>query len=308
MNNDGPFIRNVLVKISMPLNNADLSRGGKEYTFKGDGSAEKLRIKFTVHKHMASTGIPSLIQIYNLTRESRQILSATADATMTLSAGWQNTQIVQIFKGALLYVTHQRDGANIVTNLMSIEGYFGSIKQVINATAPNGNQLQTLVYSLASEMPDIDVDMNFINVPNITFGNQGFTYAGTTDMTLDKLSRTYGFTWWIHNGIFYTKIDGQPFDYPSVLVNESNGLIRADPMLFLAADALENRQTGITVNTFFNPNIKAGGKIKLQSVLNDRLNGEYEVHNITHMGDTHGDSWTTIAENARFFIPSASLR
>ena len=298
---DSPFIRQVKVEV-FPV-------AGASYTFEGDGSNDKLRIKFTVHKHMVSTGMPSMIQVYNLSRETRGKLSETQNPTLVMRAGWQNTKVVQVFLGSLLYVTHQREGASIVTNLMVIEGYFGLFKKVtFDVMSPN-TKLIDLVVSMASSIPNLVVDANFVDIPkNITFGNQGKTHAGPVDRKLDELARVYGFTWWIDNGVFYAKTDGRPFNKDtsnSVLVNQTNGLLRADPMLCLALDQLVDRTTGITISSIFNPNIKVGGTVSLQSSLNSRLNGDYEVHDITHSGDTHENAWTTRVESLKYFDSAA---
>ena len=298
---DSPFIRQVKVEI-FPFE-------GKSLILEGDGSNSKLRIKFTVHKHMVSTGIPSTIQVYNLSRNLRDKLSASTDVTVALSAGWQNTKIVEIFLGSLLYVTHQREGADIVTSLMTIEGYFGLFRKVVFDVFSPNTKIADLVLAMAMQIPNIQYDKNFIDIPDsVKLGNQGKTQAGSVDRKLDELARVYGFTWWIDNGIFYAKTDGQPFKKAIsnfVLVNRTNGLLRADPMLCLAVDQLVDRQTGITINSMLNPAIKIGGTVQLQSSMNSQLDGDYEVHNVVHSGDTHENAWTTRVESMKYFDSAA---
>lgn len=298
MNDNYPFGRQIKVQI-FPLT-------GQAYTFEGDGSPQKLRIKFMINKRMGSTGIPSIIQIYNLTKETRNKLSEATGVTMIVSAGWQNTKIIQLFIGSLLYATHQREGAAIVTSLMSIEGFFGLFKRVVTGTVLPGVKIQEVVETLAKQIPEVSVDKKLIKVPDYVFGNQGYSYAGTIDKTLDRLARSYGFTWWIDNGVFYAKTDGQPLNtLDNVLINESNGLLRADPMLSFAGDLRQDQQIGVTVSSLLNPRVKVGFYFTLQSILNDKLNGTYEVHNLTNIGDTHSNEWKSTIESLKFVDSSA---
>ena len=287
-----PFLRQIEVEIG-PLQ--EWQGGGdsrQSIHLFGDGSPDTFRIKFNIQKHIIATASPTTIGIYNLGPKLRSTLQ-TGGAQVTIRAGWLNTGMVNVFKGSLLACIHQREGADIVTTLISLAGYGGTSKAIISRTFSGGSRLRDVLKSIASEVEGLTIDPRCIQVRDLTIGPQGQSFAGQPTEWLDKLARVCGFSWWIDEGVFYALDDGEVFQGGEVLINSSNGfLLRAEPML---ATPMQ-KQAGVSIQSLFIPYVRPGHKVRLETALNPLLDGSYKIHSLSHNGDTHSTQWTTSTE------------
>ena len=287
-----PFLRHVEVLIG-PLK--EWQGGGNSSVatkIVADGTNERLRIKFSVRSHIVSTASPSVISIYNITKELRNSLSQPG-IQIVLRAGWENTNILNIFQGGLLAAVTYRENADLVTTLTSLSAGDCLNRAIISSTVQSGTKLSALVKSIASQIPGINVFDNLIQVPDIKIGSQGHSFAGSAQDALDKLARTYGFNWWVDKGIFKAITDQKGLTGSIVDISSDNGsLIRAEPILA----APWQIQYGVSITSLFNPLIEAGGVVNLKHALNPKLSGTYLVHSLSHNGDSHSSTWTTQTE------------
>jgi hypothetical protein len=269
---------------------------------------------------MPDAAIPSSIQIYNLSKELRGELSKVSGAKVRVSAGWANAPVVEVFTGSMLYATHQREGADIITTLFVLSGWtptsacalcFAPNTRIIDivlsmlvpptgpAVVPLGTESDLNPPSIATSLlfPGITVDAkNILISPGYVTGSQGYSDAGSTRDVLNRLSRTYRFTWWINQNVFYASDDlAGPLPGGEVTISSKNGfLLRAEPMLSMAPD--RSVATGITITSLFEPNLQPGFAVKLESEFNPQLNRSYTILNLTHVGDTHSDAWISQVE------------
>lgn len=287
---DQPFNRRIEVLIG-PL--AEW-RGGGDTTqaikLVGDGTTDGLRIKFCIHKHVVSTASPTTISVYNLGPGLRNALK-TKDAKISIRAGWENTGMVQVFSGSVLAAVNNRQGPDIVTDIMSLAGYSGTARSVTSKVFSGGTKLGDVVVALAQDLVGVSVDKKHIDVKDTKYGGQGWSFAGMVTEGLDKLARVYGFSWWIDQGRFHAVDDGRALRGGSTpLISGVNGfLLRAEPML---ASPFQMK-TGASIYSIFNPFVEAGRSVKLESSVNPDLNGVYKVHTLQHDGDTHSSQWQT---------------
>ena len=283
-----PFLRQVEVLIGPT---EEWRGGGNErqsIRLVGDGSSDNFAIKFTVNKHVISTASPSIIQVYNLSQALRESLRSS-ETKIVLRAGWKNTGLVQVFTGSLLYVSHQREGADIITNLISLAGYGGMSRTIISATFADLTKVRDIVKAFAMQIPGVTVDDKLIDLPDLAAGSQGWSFAGPVNAGLDKLSRSYKFDWWINNGVFYALGHDKTITGTVKLSSENGFLMRVEPML---ATPMQ-KQIGVSIQSLFNPYVEPGRIVEVESAVNPRLNGRYKVHTLYHSGDTHSTQWTT---------------
>jgi len=258
-----------------------------------DGSQDGLRISFSVHKHAMTTATPTIVSVYNLSAGLRVALQEPG-AQIKMRVGWLNTELVDLFTGSLLAAVHKREGANIVTDLISLAGWGGVSRSITSTTFGKGVLIKDAVSQLANKIPGVTVDPKLINLKNTRIGSQGLSFVGSTEASLNKLSRVYGFTWWINDGVFYAKNDDRAFASGKVVISYKDGsLLRAEPML---ASPMQI-QAGVTIQSVLNPLIQPGHMVKLESGLNKKLNRDYVVHTLAHQGDTHGQQWQSMIES-----------
>jgi len=288
-----PYLRRVKLLIG-PL---EEWRGGGDarqaITLEGDGTQNGFRIKFNITKHCISTASPSSIQIYNLSRGLRNSLQK-AGAQIALFVGWDNIDYSLLFTGSLLNSYSARQGADIITTLLSNPAFGGMSKTIISKTFAGGTDVKTIVLDLAKSIPGVIVDPKNIQIENnATLGNQGLSMCAPTNSLLDSISRVHGFSWHVDNGVFYAVTDGKPLSSSGRVLIDPQNLLQAEPML---ASPMQVR-AGVSISCMLNPNIVPNGVVSLQTALNENINGDYVVHNLSHSGDTHGQSWESRIES-----------
>lgn len=296
--NEQPWLRRVEVYID-PL---EEWRGGGDRKLAakivGDGTTEKLRIRFEIHKSIISTPAACHVYIYNLgtafrstLREGAAVLTADnimkkRGAQVELKIGWENTAIVTAFSGTLYGVTLDREGPDIVTTLICLAGYGGTSRGLISQTWGGGTKLTSIVKTMAGKIPGITIGP--INITERDMGSQGLSHCGLAKDGLDKLARSYGFSWWIDKGIFHAVDDEKALQGREVMISYKNGtLLRAEPMLVSPF----SKQRGTSIRALINPNVEPGHMVKLESEINPQLNGSYKVHDLVQTGDTHSSEW-----------------
>lgn len=304
---DQPWLRQVEIYIG-PLQEWQ-GGGNQDLAVKmvGDGTNNNLRIRFEIRKSILSIPSPSRISVYNLGKQTRASLqksiyqlgrSATGSgsgdsiiqpgAMVNLKVGWQNTKIITIFSGSLYGVVSEREGPEIVTNLICLAGYGGTSRGLVTQTWGGGTKLSAIIKALAANFPGISIGP--VNITEeYTIGNKGFSCCGLAKDVLNNLSRTYGFSWWIDKGIFNAATDQQAIPgNQQVLISYKNGtLFRAEPMLC----GPFQKQNGVTIRALLNPAVEAGNTVQLESSVNPKINGSYLAHTVSMTGDTHSSDW-----------------
>lgn len=136
------------------------------------------------------------------------------------------------------------------------------------------------------------VDPKMVQVGDYILPKRGWSSSGSAEEELNRLSRNYGFSWTVNDGVFQAVDDRKCLSGSLVLVNSNSGLMRADPILVSPFQ----KQAGVSVQTLGNPYIQPGRPIQLLSTVNPQINGIYKIHALTHSGDTHSSQWTTSTE------------
>lgn len=255
----------------------------------GDGTDINLRIKFSIPKHIVSTPSPTVISIYGLSSGARGALQ-NSGAQVIVNIGWDNVGLINVFKGSLLAVTIQREGPDIITQLLCLAGIGAISRSTLSVAFESQTTLKDMVIRAAKELPGITVDPKLVQISKISIGSQGYSFAGMTSEILDKLARVHKFSWWISDGVFHALDDDGVLSLEIVVLSSVNGfLMRAESMLSSPMQI----QTGVKIESLLNPYIKPGGSVLLETKINSTLSGLCKVHSMTHQGDTHSNTWTT---------------
>ena len=253
-----------------------------------DGTPDNLRMKFSVNKSIVTTASPSVVSIYNLGPQLRSAIKKS-ELTITLFAGWANLGLIKVFSGTIYNSVSYRQGADIVTDLLSLAGWGGVMRSSVAYSFNQGSLLKDIVESLAKAIPGVSVDPKLIQVPTVIIGNQGWSFVGTVNEGLTSLGKVHGFSWWIDQGVFYALDDAQAFLGGTLPVFSSSdgSLFRAEPML----TSPMQKQQGVSISGLFNPLVQPGKLVSLESTVNPDLNGNYKVHTLAFSGDSHSSQW-----------------
>ena len=319
-----PYLRRieVLVGPMMDWERSDLLFDQLAMTatrFYADGTPDNLRISCRIAKHIMTTSTPTTIDIYNLKEETRDQLQQPG-LSVVVNAGWENSAMFNLASMSLFSAVSRRQGPDIITTISGLAGYGGMNRTIVSESFNQGANLKQVIMSLARKIPGLSVEeANIIVDPTIEFGSAGYTTQGPVRDALNRLGRTYGFTWNVNDGKFwaytnlFTAKTGKPTEYGEWLqddirkrqntaidVSAATGLSRVELALVPGASeqlAKVNTYTGVTTYSTFNPLIQPGRFIRVTSITNpDKDKTQfYMCHTVDHRIDSHGMDAETVA-------------
>lgn len=281
-----PWLRKLVITLG-PLEEYKNAAEGNIIQFVSDGTQNGLRAVCNINKTVQGMPSPSTINIYNLSRDTRNGIQRTL-TKVTVEAGWENTELHKVFQGSVMSVTSERQGSDIVSKLTCLQGYGSLARSIASVSYAGGLPVASAVKDLGGRLEGVTInDANLKDVEG-TFGAGGWSFAGSTKDALTELSNEYGFSWTIDDGALQAVGDKAVFNGQVVLDGNEGGL-------FLAAPTLQGPmqiQTGIKIKALYVPGVRPGATVKLQSALDEGLNGTYRIHTANFNLDAYTDAWT----------------
>lgn len=257
---------------------------------KSSGRFDEQRISFTVDRNTMGSPNFTRITIYNLTESTRQII-AKSGTNVLLQAGYKqgNLAIQTISRGAIASSISERSQGDVVTTINVYDGLQGLGVGRFSKSYNGQQKLSKIIGDIARQIPGVTVNSQEIQLGNQTLGKKGLSLNGRCNNLLDRLSRQWGFSWSIQNGVFKAIPDeattGSTFDVSTELGNLLHTTPRIDNVLQVV--------TGVEIKSILDPRMQPFDKVNLTSSVSPSLNNTYQITNLTHAGDTHGVQWTT---------------
>lgn len=232
------------------------------------------------------------IAIYNLSKSTEaQVFKKYEYAA--LRAGYQDN-IDYIFRGQIVNIIREKAGPDRITRLICKGGALIQDTSTVNKSFEGGVTVTTLIRECASAMglPIVINDSDFANIrPYIS----GYILSGDPKKKLNELSRSHGFSWIIENEKLVI-VGKESFRSGSVTVLSASNGMEGVP---------EITEVGATVNVRLMPELKIGGRFKIESefgqvnfsnvyyqnVPESLGTGTYNIQKLEYNGDSYGDKW-----------------
>ena len=258
-------------------------------------SIEHCKIKFEIIKSYMAKDNTAKVEIYNLGRDTRELITQS-DSLVTVYAGHlKNTGLVAIGSGDVTRVQTNRDRTEVVTEMYLSEG----IKRVRTspisfAFAFNSNATLSVILKEITKQTKINFKVIEAN-ENVQI-KMGYSDAGSFDHVLDNLAIEFGFSWSIQNGVCIIKGTNEVKRREVLVLSPQTGLILHPESVkkvsrkLAKSDITKLGKNIRSVQTLLQPRVQIHDVVKLES---QDLKGLFEVQKITHIGDTRGNDWYT---------------
>lgn len=161
-----------------------------------------------------------------------------------------------------------------------IESYSGIYNQnlIASATNPSGDvPLNTLFQGIVQKSPD---DITY-NANNVTGTTNCPLYMGSWINQLQMACNDYGYQMKLVNNEVYISPKGTPYVNDILTLSMDNGML-GSPMLV---------DLGVDVRCRFNPAIKFGQQITIQSIYQSKANGTWWINGYSHTLQNRGAKW-----------------
>ena len=248
-----------------------------------DGEPNQLlSTRFRVESSLSPSPNTAEIEVRNLSEATRAKVSEK-DLVVSLEAGYSGKRS-EIFLGKLEAGKSVRDGVDWVTSFQSSDGGKELRENRINISFKKVSVSEAFDRVAAALGVGIGNAKEQIAKGNIrgaldAFAN-GLVMSGPGKKELDRLARTYGYSWSIQNGQLQLLSDAdaiEPGD--AVVLDASRGMIGSP----------ESGEKGIVeVRALLIPQLTPGRVVALSSL---QISGFYRVEKVTYQGDTRGNDW-----------------
>lgn len=293
-----PYIRNIRLTLG-PLggvrNDFEESKRGDIIVLNSDGSRKSFRIDVSVHTSIM--GIPecSSFTIFNLNTNTRQAIQRGL-TKIVVEAGWQNIGLTKIFQGSIMSVVSAQSGTEITTTISALPGYTSLATGVASKRFNAGTPLRSVIENTCTTLPGITSSNIVMEGIDGVLGSRGWNFAGKASDAINELANQFGFSWHIENGKMVIIKDGKALG-SNVDIKDGEGLISVAPVL----NGPFQITSGVKIQAYWSPNLKAGRPINVTSRVSPDLNGVYTIHKCTSNLSTWSDEWTADIESFKMF-------
>ena len=232
---------------------------------------DPVSIQFQVSKALMQSTNTATITIYNLdgsTRESiyqdRLIFETNKRKMLSLEAGYGDT-LTLVCLGYIQQCYSERVGTDMVTTIEVLDPDI--LSEYTSVTFEAGTTFEEAYKYLASQLPSLQIGelgnlKGEFKTPTI--------FEGNAFVAINKLTGGHTF---IDNGKINTLNDNETLsNYGAYLIASETGLL-GTPKRY---DAV------LEINMLFEPTIRLGQMVEIQSVTQSRFDGQYKVLGFTH--------------------------
>lgn len=276
------FQRNYHITVDTEVNTS-LTWGGNEWQHVETKEPAKVEITmpftidFDINRNIMSGANTSRVTIYNLNQDTRKKIYKDQYRTaeykgIVIRAGYGMEKTPEllpiVFKGNLKQAYSRREGTEYLTEIEAYDGGFAFVNGYQSTNFVAGTQRNDVIDTLINGLPHINKGAvgDFTDV--LTRGNS------LTGSIVENLQQITNGNFFIDNEKAYCLKPDEYIEGDIVVLKAETGLL-SSPL---------REETYLKVKTLFEPRVRVGQQISLESVTNSEFNGLYKVMGFRHHG------------------------
>lgn len=270
-------MRELMIEIG-PFTEAEASAGQPTnygLIFKSDGTNQTLKIKAHIEKSIAGATNSAQVFIWNLNQKTVTSLNEPKKSiSIYTKEGDEDYKLA--FFGGITGVYSERFGADIRTRILAYAAFGSMYKEPASVSYEKDVPVEQIVKELASKIEGVDIDETAIKIEG-NLGEGGFQSQGSVPSILDNLSRQFGFSWSIQDGVFSVIMDDAG-EQTAIRLDSSSGLMKVSPRF----SGITQVQVGVDIYSKYVGGIKPGQIVGIEStVVPEEYNrDDYKVHTL----------------------------
>ena len=250
---------------------------------------QEFDISFTVDRGRSSDPNQAVIEIYNLSAQTRRRFSKEFKR-LILTAGYNDYSDV-IFSGEIVKAEHSKSSDGFLTRIQAQDGAVAWSKSYVNAQATAGQSVESVIRQIVATMPNVTMG-SIVGLSDATPMRRRYIMNGMSRDKLDEICRTYDARWSIQNGVVEVISNTKAASKQSAYVlNSGTGLLEVKPT-----------ERGVLVSALLNPSFKPNNLVSIESRYIDTENSEsqkndavlgggvYRINAVRFTGQTFGGS------------------
>lgn len=257
--------------------------------FRGDDDnnglvIDGLRMQFEITKTIAKEPNTGTVTIYNGNAETRAWLQRDG-LSMWLEAGYDGTYR-RILAGSVKWCESRHEGTDWATRLEVVDGARADRARV-GRTYRQGTPVATI-------LRDVAKGMGYVLPAGVAELDgalpAGVTVAGLARDELTRLLAQFGYSWSIQGEQLQVLRDGEVNADEAWVISEETGLVGVPEY---SAPTKSKKKRTLTFSSLLFPELTPGGRVQLEARV---VRGLHRMRSVKHVGDTHGQEWTTHVE------------
>jgi hypothetical protein len=259
----------------------------------------QMRVTYTVEKHLNSNPNTAEVKIYNLNENTRALFD-DRPLRVYLEAGYAG-------ENRLLFVGDVRPGSGSeleglewVTTLKLRDGARAYAAARVNRSYSPGTPIVSVLRDAARSM-NLELPREIAASPELAAQSaSGETLSGFASDELTRLLAPYGYSWSIQNGKLLVLRDEQVIPGVERVIEQPpiGGMVGTPKMKFPAPTKAKKpkkskKRPQVEFKHLLDGMLVPGLRIQLRGLV---LDGAFKITNLKHIGDTHGNEWTTEVE------------
>lgn len=267
---------------------------------------QSFRITFEIKKSITSASKLSKIEIYNLSRDTRDrlrdIISRNADLAVQgqaqliayLYAGYEeNTGLELLYSANITNIYSRREPPDVITTVTCADNAVVFKNTFVAESHSEGVSTKEIAESLASKLGMTIDDSS--NVPTHINLAHGYSFVGSAKVGVNKLMKQIKCNWTTENGKIRIHPIGGYTNDSIVVISSDSGMIKSPERIESQGTDSENGKIkhGWRVTSLLEPKLLPGRRVKIES---EAVNGIYIVDSVEHKGDTATGDWQSVIE------------
>lgn len=270
---------------------------------------EGLRVTFNVTKSLTSTYNKTQIEIYNLSKNTRDQIDKVnkvkdSNNKFYLNAGYEESGKIlpKVGQGDMTLFRHSFEPPNVITKIEASDGLLLGTKQLSFSGKENLKFFDALKNICKEAKAEIDFKGITINDLKNKVMSAGYSFMGKFKDSMDELAESIDADWYIEDDKLSIITRSQTINgFVTIpVISEETGMIgipeKLDDVTTKTGKQSKKNAgqmpvaTGYSVTSLLNPLILPGYVVRVKS---NKLGIDHDckVHDITHRGDTHGREW-----------------
>lgn len=231
-------------------------------------------IEFSIARNVSPAANTMSLRIYNLSLLTRNRIRQDVYSipfppnTVRLDAGYDS--IFTIFQGQIMQADSNREGVDVVTTIIGMDGGFDMRNTQSSFSFPAGLSTADLIKVLCGDFKSVQVGAIGNISPDTGIFNRPVVVNGNTYQELQKLfPRPF-----IDKGKIFFLENNEVLIGQIPIIDSSTGLLETP----------RRENSFLNIRTMFEPRVTVGQVLQLNSTVEPTYSGQYKVIGVNHQG------------------------
>lgn len=257
----------------------------------GTHDVSGLHMRFRVEKSLKQEPNTASIEVWNLSRGTRESLEKAKSIPVRLEIGY-GSELDMIYLGEVRTATSTTQGTNIISKLEAGDGekqlQQARISVPMGPKTPADVALRAIAKTLGVGLGNVDGYAKKLASSGLALFPAGRVITGSSTQAMDDFCASAGLSWSVQDGKIQIIDKKKPLEGLAFLLASRSGLV--------GSPSVDSKGV-VNAQTLFIPGLRPGALLKIES---NAVNGGYRAEKCTYSGEFAGQEWYITIEGKAY--------